>query len=181
MDTVKQNFEKNVAIIFALMMMFFAFAGCGKDDDPNNGGDDRTGEPYRIRIELSVDEGEDLKIIIGFANYNFIEHSGPLKGLPRTEWLIDETGYTLYDSPCVKEFEVVRHFNKFTILAGVHAILPDEVLRSKNIHGKVYVNDNLLVSSSFKYDWGCVIEYDSNRKKYVVNYSGGSAIEKDKL
>jgi hypothetical protein len=180
MDPVKQSLKKNITLFIASMMMLFAFAGCGKDNDPQNG-DNRTGEPYRIRVELSCDEGEDLKIIIGFANYNFIEQSGPLKGLPRTEWLIDEKGYTLYDSPCVKEFEVVRHFNKFTLLAGVHAILSDEILRTKNIHGKVFVNNNLLVSSSFKYDWGCVIDYDSNKKKYVINYSGGTTIEKDKL
>ena len=176
MDTIK----KCIPLFIASMMMFFAFAGCSKDDNPQSG-DDRTGEPYRIRVELSYDDGEDLKIIIGFANYNFIEQSGSLKGLPRTEWLIDETGYTLYDSPCVMEFEIIRHFNKFTFIAGVHAVLPEEVLRTKNIHGKVFVNNNLLVSSSFKYDWGCVIEYDSNRKKYVVNYSGGNTIEKDRL
>ena len=180
MDTVKQNFEKNVAIIFALMMMFFAFAGCGKDDDPNNGGDDRTGEPYMVRIELSVDEGEALRILIGFANYNFIEQSGPLKGLPRTEWLFENVSSAV-PSPFIGEFELPRYFNKFSFIANVFEHLPDEVLKTKNIHGKVYVNDNLLVSSSSKYGWTCVIEYDSNRKKYVVNYSGGSAIEKDKL
>lgn len=178
--TVKRSIKRNVPFFIASVMMFFAVAGCGKDDEPLNGRDDRTGEPYKIRVELSVDEGEDLRILIGFANYNFIEQSGQLAGLPRTEWLFEDVERAV-QSPFIRECEIVRHFDKFTLFANVYELLPDEILRTKNIHGKVYVNNNLLVSSTSKYGWTCVIEYESNKKKYIISYSGGNTIEKDKL
>jgi len=180
MDTVNKFLNKNVIFFIASMTIIFAFTGCGKDDDLQNGEENRNSEPYKVRLELSVDEGEDLRILIGFANYNFIEQSGQLAGLPRTEWLFEDISSAI-PSPFIGEFELPWYFNKFSFIANVFEHLPDEVLQTKNIYGKVYVNDNLLVSSSSKYGWTCVIEYDSNKKRYIISYSGGNIMEKDKL
>jgi hypothetical protein len=172
----------NIGLLLSVLFILGTLIGsCGRDDNPAGGDDDRTGEPYKVRIEVSAAHPDLFNLAIVLGSYNYVEN-----GLPRTGWLTDPDVFveeTAVPSPLIEEYEIPRNFTKFFIDGAVFSIdiQPSEMRMNEDVTGKLFVNNKLIASSTAKFSWTFAMVYDAAKKKYVITYSNGKDIELDKL
>ena len=174
-----------ICILVLIAIVLFALASCSKDDDTfkNN---NRDGQPYKFRVEYTLDNPDNFYLSFEIANYNFVDETG----LPRTIWICDENSsgqsYAV-PSPLIKEFELPHNFNKIALTVGVYFVYPYQVgkpildRQQETMYAKIYVNNKLLAETSAKFGIVFSIVYDKNSKKYIMKYSGGNEFELSKL
>jgi hypothetical protein len=174
-------FDKLVAGGIMLMTAFSlcaTFTGCGGDDEPDDGGDNRSGTPYKFRVEISAEKPDEFTIMLNTAYYNYVDENG----LPRTFWLFEDS--EKFPSTFIKEFEIPRNFTKYMLTANLRSIdvlMPYEVEMDGIIFGKLYINNKLLTEFTNKFWWITTISYNEKSKKYVVNTSDGNEFETSKI
>jgi len=165
--------------VLFILFMLCTLTGCSKSDEPNGGNDNRSGPPYKFRVEVSAEKSDEFKILLNMGNYKYIDETG----LPRTEWLFDVEGLPKVTSPSTLEYEIPRNFNNFGMALNLSAIeiTPYEYEIQQIISGKLFVNNKLLVEFSNKFWWITTIAYDAKRKKYEVKTSDGKSFETNKI
>jgi hypothetical protein len=169
----------SLAAVMVLVCML-AFSSCSKDDDPNE--DNRKGEPYKFRVELSIVNVDKYHLAFALGSYNYTDESG----FPRTEWLTDPDIFDIraiaVPSPLIGEYDIPRKFNKFFLDGGVFTVEYDPTDgMNEIITGNLFINNKLIASSAFKFDWNVQIIYNSSKKNYSVKCSGIEMFELDKL
>jgi hypothetical protein len=164
--------------LLKMLALFCAITlfGCN-DDEGNDEIDNRSGEPYKFRIEISAEKPDLFYIGWGMGSYNYIDN-----GLPRTVWFTPDDLEKI-PSPCIKDFEVPRNFTKIGVYASLVSIdiMSFEDTMAGIIIGKLYVNDKLLSEFSYKFGWSVGIAYNNNTEKFVVTNSLKETVELDKL
>jgi len=173
-------FDKVIAggIIMLIALSLCVLTSCGKDDEPG-GKDDRSGQPYKFRAEISAEKPDEFDVLSATGNYNYVDENG----LPRTVWYTPDDVERV-PSPYVIEFEVPRNFNKFMLtsaLFGIVPFMPYEVEMAGIISGKLFVNNKLLVDFSNNFWWITSIGYDNKTKEYTVKTSDGKEFKTSKL
>jgi len=171
----RKYFYKSTLLI--LVFAYF-FSACSKDDGID-GIDDRKGEPYKFKLEISLQDNFDkYKLYFSFGNYNYNNDNG----FPVTGWIVDpdekRKDITYYPSPMTHEFEIPRNFNKCLFSCVVSPVGYDPTDgENETVTGKLYINNKLIISSSTKFDWNSQIKYDSVKKTYIVTAKGGETLE----
>jgi len=168
-------------VTFAIIVLLFAslllLVGCSTSDEPNGG--DRSGEPYKFRVEISAEKSDEFDIQMNMGNYNFVDENG----LPRTIWLFEDNINTL-PSPCIQEYMIPSNFNKVGFLCNLHSLdvtRPVEETFSEILFGKLFVNNKLLAEWSNKFSWHFSITYNEKDKKYTVSTSDGKSFETNRI
>ena len=152
---------------FFYLFVLLLFYGCS-DDKGLDETDNRSGEPYKFRVELSTDEPELFSIGWGTGNYKYIDKDFPV---PITVWFTPDDLEEI-PSPCIKEFEIPGNFIQFSLLSALVSIDPTISDSFEGIiKGKLYINNNMITEFSHKFSWGVGITYNSNSKKYTVSAS----------
>jgi hypothetical protein len=175
------------AIVFVaalVLLSMFALSSCGKDDDPTNEEDNRKGEPYKFRVEVSCVNTDRNKIACSLGSINYVDNNG----LPRTEWLSDPDHAPddiAVESPYIKEFECTRAFNKLFMdiatFSKAYYYDDPEQNRKEPVTGKLYINNKLIITSNSIWTWQIAMQYDSKTKKYRLKASGSEEMILDSL
>jgi len=168
-----------ICIFVLIAMVLFALASCSKDDDTANN-NNRDGQPYKFRVEVSTQYPDSCLVNIALGSYNFTEKSG----LPRTIWLTDPDS-DLRDvsvvSPLIQEYEIPSNFTKFYLNVGNYNRIWDAVWNDTNSKTnctlKVYVDNKLVYSDTKLFNIGWGVAYDATKKKYVYKDGNGNTVE----
>jgi len=165
--------------VLFILFMLCTLTGCSKSDEPNGGNDNRSGPPYKFRVEVSAEKSDEYKILLNVGNYNYVDENK----WPRTEWLFDLDNQQTVSSPWIQEYEIPRNFNKFGMLLNLSAIeiTPFEEELQQIISGKLFVNNKLLAEWSNKFAWHFSITYLTQSKEYKVSTSDGKSFETNKI
>jgi hypothetical protein len=164
-------------ILLLAVFLLGALTGCGKDNEP--GGENRKGEPYKFRIEVSAEKPDVFDVLTATGHYNYIDENG----LPRTIWYTPDDVERV-PSPDITEIEVPSNFYAFMFTSSLISIdlsMPFEEELQGIISGKIFVNNKLLAEFSNKFWWITTIAYDNKTKQYTVKTSDGKEFKTSKL
>ena len=152
------NRIKTLALLFAAILF-----SCGEDNGLDEN-DNRSGEPYKLKVEIIAEKPDLFTVGWGMGKYNFVDENG----LPRTVWFTPDDLEEI-PSPCIKEFEIPRYFTKMSVYSALISIDPTISDSFEGIiRGKLYVNNKMLTEFSCKFGWSVGIEF-KNKKFTITN------------
>lgn len=180
---MKQN---NIKRINHLLCRLFTFVvvctivSCTPLDNPL--GDNISGNPFKVRVEVSVANPNDYMIRTGGAIYLYyigsIPETNAFSNLERDYWFV---------SPYVQEFEVPRDFNSitFTCKAWINFMSASdfENLNEENEFLTVTVtfDEHQIIKIINKYECSFSIKYHKDTKKYAIKQGNEETVYTSKL